>query len=138
MQKVYIVTLGSYSDYRIDSVFSTEKAAKEQVELWYKAKPLSDAQYCEYILDEEKNAEVKYFWKVWFDLKEESFMHKPYEGKEVTKAKIEVFIWGNTLEVKSYISEEHAKKVAVEKHQLYLRLKNEGIPDEQIKEVLES
>lgn len=141
MQKVYIVTTGSYSDYSIHSVFSKEEYAAKQVELMNSANTYlyEDAGYSEYILDNYKDAEVKNYWRLRFDLEKGVFLDKQVaKGKEVTNLRSTVFCYGNKLlVVTSFVAEEHAEKIAVEKYQLYLRLKNEGEENKYIQTILE-
>lgn len=58
-KKIYIVTSGEYSDYRIERVFSTKEKANEFVQ-----QHGTDYGIEEYVVDEEKVKKEEKIWKV--------------------------------------------------------------------------
>ena len=62
-KKIYIVTSGDYSDYRIERVFSTKEKANEFVQ-----QHGTDYRIEEYVVDEEIKKEQK-LWLIAFDTK---------------------------------------------------------------------
>ena len=66
-KKIYIVTSGEYSDYRIDAVFSTRELAEDYIQ-----HNGTDYRIEEYNLDEEIDRNTK-LWRVEFDIKDGEF-----------------------------------------------------------------
>ena len=63
MAKVYIVTSGDYSDYSIDSVFSTREAAEKRCAVWRQEELWDEPIIEEYELEDGSNIEVKQLYK---------------------------------------------------------------------------
>lgn len=59
--KVYIVTSGTYSDYQVESIYSTEEKAKEAIETLIKLVANSDYSIDEYTLDKINLPKYMYF-----------------------------------------------------------------------------
>lgn len=68
-KKIYVVTAGEYSDYRIEAVFSTEEKAYEYVQQ-------NGTDFCieEYNLDEEVVKETK-LWAIEFEIESNRNKH---------------------------------------------------------------
>lgn len=90
-KKIYIVTSGEYSDYRIESVFSTRKKANEYVQQ-------KGTDFCieEYNLDEEVVKETK-LWFIEFEI--ESHEIKQASPKTYNDNKLK-----DTCKVTEYLS----------------------------------
>jgi len=144
--KVYIVTIGSYSDYSIDSVFSTVELAET-----YRSKlEVSGAdcpQILEMELDELENisAVVKTVYHCCISLRDgeiwDGCAKQPsdelwrVESKEIVKCTNQrsdtIYVREQTygygipkIEVSSFVSLEHARKLAVEARQKWIREKH--------------
>lgn len=63
MAKVYIVTSGDYSDYSIDSVFSTREAAEKRCAVWRQEELWGDPRIEEYDLEDGSNVVVEQVYK---------------------------------------------------------------------------
>ena len=63
MAKVYIVTSGDYSYYRIDSVFSSREAAEKRCAVWRQEELWGDPRIEEYELEDGSNIEVEHLYK---------------------------------------------------------------------------
>lgn len=127
IHKVYVVTEGEYSDYRILGVFSTEDLAKEYC-----------GDFCtieEYELDAAgKEEKFVQSYLAWVNL-ETGMLSGKEEGvciaigdKRETHVGVSVWPsenpkWGNVT-VRSFVSQDHANKVAIEKRQEWLRTKS--------------
>lgn len=127
--KIWIVTKGNYSSYRIMGVFSSRAKAKEyqsklgatewdgyggRIETW----PIDEL--CPLVLKD------CYSWAIYLDTGE---LYMPGTGthkelvEESKKFEVNFFIGANRLAARadSYIDEDHAKKLAIEAYQAYLR-----------------
>lgn len=139
IEKVYVVTSGSYSDYQINHIFLNEKDADQYVEEMNKG---DYKQFCVEVFNLNKtNIKTRERWRTDVYSKEPIFKmmehcieddieenkrgettkytwcwEKDYEPNEYYKNKGELI-----GKVFSYISEEHCKKLAVELYQEYLR-----------------
>jgi len=112
--KVYIVTRGCYSDYGIETVFSTRKLAElYQSEL---RDSTSD------ILEMEVDGEVGFVRRKCFyasiDLKTGDVVGE-YQDSRMASPTLRS--QGDGVQVCSFVSAEHARKLAVEKRQEWLR-----------------
>lgn len=63
MAKVYIVTSGDYSDYSIDSVFSSREAAEKRCAVWRQEELRDEPIIEEYELEDGSNIEVEQVYK---------------------------------------------------------------------------
>ena len=63
MAKVYIVTSGDYSDYSIDSVFSSREAAEKRCAVWKQEKLWDEPIIEEYELEDGSNVVVEPVYK---------------------------------------------------------------------------
>ena len=66
-KKIYIVTSGCYSDYRIERVFSTKEKANEFIQ-----QHGTDYRIEEYVVDEEKVKKEEKIWDVEIDIDDNS------------------------------------------------------------------
>ncbi len=121
MPTVYLVTSGEYSDYSVDGAFSTEGLAKE-----FAAKA-EGAQIEPWELDERCQDENCSYWSAELDLATDLLLTRN-SGTEladpktrvatvehadyVCKAHPEGYVYSH-----SYVSQEHANKLCVEKKQ---------------------
>jgi len=71
MEKVYLVTRGSYSAYRVEAGFTTEEAARQYIDLFCKPEQVGwdEARIEEYELDPlaAERAKGVPYWRVWLD-----------------------------------------------------------------------
>lgn len=143
MDKVFVVTSGCYSDYGINAIFSTRKAAQEYID---KARALhaeDDGEYCignvywaadanieEWPLDSESHAKKFDFWTAGMLLDDGAVVEPARKGTEFghPKSKVEqcgVFVPRYNdrpiVRVRSVKSADHAMKMAVEARQGWLR-----------------
>ena len=63
MAKVYIVTSGDYSDYSIDSVFSSREAAEKRCAVWRQEDLWDEPRIEEYELEDGSNVIVEQVYK---------------------------------------------------------------------------
>lgn len=139
--RVYIVTSGTYSDYRINKVFSKKELAEAYLE---QIKDIdSDWSIEEYLLDEDTDLIQRRVYV--YTLFSEEAQRAPYcrmaveEGLPTDRTPKQCVGIGayNSDEHRyftgrSFVSEEHAKKLAVEVYQKWLRLSKSGRPQHEI------
>lgn len=133
MSKVFVVTHGAYSDYCIDAIFSTKEKAEEYVVKYNETNSYDKGEITEWDLDEMENAElITQTWSCRINLNTGDITHeKPNEYKLVVKqgergdTSTDKAIPGFDVHgmATSYISAEHARKLAVELRQKWLREK---------------
>ena len=133
--KVIVLTSGEYSDYSIKAVFSTRKLAKE----WADKADAADEypmhrqwNYEEWEVDSAKEDEVITVWGCGIMLDSGEIVEEaaykelvaPFRSKILQKC-VNVPLYHNrpTARVQSGVSAEHARKVAVETRQAWLRKK---------------
>jgi hypothetical protein len=145
IDKIYIVTSGSYSDYQIERCFLNKSDANKYLEEM-------DEESLRYNAIEEHNLfnspiETRKFWRVSVYSEEPSYdeiiiiseeasvkkrseidkydiiwkMSKEEFDKEVERKKAVYGVGAHIGWVTSYVSEEHCKKLAVELYQEWLR-----------------
>lgn len=136
MNKVFLVTSGSYSDYHVDAAFSNEELAKSYVAERDKAGNSDPGLVEEFLIDEEAAHKCMTYWRVVIRLKDGALIRKE-TGKMVDNPSQRVWDWGTKVhndsspfrvasaEAYSFVSEEHALKVASELRQGFLR---SGLP----------
>jgi hypothetical protein len=149
--KVYIVTQGSYSDYRIAAVHSTRELAEAHVARLTELTDPNEPAFGEYEVDEPGSIpEVvpEYYATIFLATGELFDGHRPrpdYRWPGAASRKVAACggggerVWVNDgsysqqparIEVTSRVSQEHARKVAVERRQRWLRENKvvEGVP----------
>lgn len=114
---VYLVTDGDYSDYHIKAIFSTRELAEA-----YKAKRAPDGYIEEYELDTASSEVLRtcYACHIWIEdgsIREWSFQEW---ALPTTRAR-NVAIGSVGASAYSYVSPKHARKLAIEARQAYLR-----------------
>jgi len=124
--KIYIVTSGDYSDYGVDAVFSTKEKADAYVAT---ARANGDFSCCvnnpdEWELDAIPLESIKSMWTVNCDLGDGSLDEPIGPTAEVvsdgSRGDADIFAPWRAVG-RSYVSAEHAKKLAVEARQKWLR-----------------
>ena len=129
--KVYVVTVGEYSDYGIEKIFLCKSKAEKYIEIYNNKGKYYSAQLEEYetyddnISYDLKN-ETKYYWQS-INMRTGELK---YSGEEKIISNKKTIIEKNEyhshiLTVYSSISLEHAKKVAIEKYQINSQIKLE-------------
>lgn len=132
MTTVYVVTSGSYSDYRIKGIFSTRAKAETYISQcraseacwdkdfndiveWLLNHELEECEYTRYscgvALDDGSLLERKYSQQIWGLPESKSYIAEnvpAYGGRGIARAE-------------SHKSQEHAFKLAVEARQKWLR-----------------
>jgi hypothetical protein len=129
MSKVYVLTEGEFSDYRIVAVFSTREGA-EKVLAGY---PYTCIEIDEWTLDAIAEHEWGMTWYATINLSEGE-AHRYYERqgfRHPTAVTVDFYRPADdapfsTIQVRSPVSAEHAMKVAAEKRQEWLRTKELG------------
>lgn len=136
-KKVYVVRYGEYSDQGISGVFSTKKAAQLYCNVHNKLDPYWGGFWvAEYILDEHKyseNTTVTKYYMVSINKTTGEFevdIDDEYEEYMVGDKEVVVEELDDVFEVFSSKSFEHAKKIAIEKYQVYTQNKLERGQDE--------
>ena len=132
----YVVTSGSYSDYSINSVFSSKKKAQAYID----KQRCTDYEIEEYDVDADEYVELQTTWEYALNAETGDFyswrggyvpghewrrdsLETPFRSRVISYTShkygslkpVLVFISTST------VSHNHAVKVAVEAHQLYLR-----------------
>ncbi len=119
-KKVYIVTSGEYSCYRIEAVFSSKKLAKDYIKLksrigyWYYRIPRIE----EYVLNElPKYPPDKNHYMVSLELNTGNLIGIDFDSENSDKDLVFKFINSFTETEKLWVycwakDEEHAKKIA--------------------------
>lgn len=132
-QTVYLVSHGEYSDYTIDGVFSSEEKAQAYIDAF------PDSQIQRYgesrgieplVVDECVGHEWGHTHECRISCKsgeiDRDWTHSHREMRHPTECEIDEYDHEDDhyICVESPISMDHAKKVAVEKRQEWLRVKN--------------
>lgn len=127
---IYVVTSGSYSDYGIQGIFSTREKADRYISEYNKAHTYSDINNVEeYNLDELDNQFMRQYWTASINLLTGELKAPYYDWQNNDELKrlcnnngrSEHRECNGVFYVDSFVSEEHAKKVCVEKYQEHLR-----------------
>lgn len=121
---VYVVTAGCYSDYGIEAIFSTRELAEDYIV----ANPKKYSGYndiAEWTVDERAGWVPRKGWYLHLGLSDGSVGNK---GSETSTAdpnarNEEPYFMPDYVRVTSYVSAEHALKLAVEARQAWLREK---------------
>jgi hypothetical protein len=126
---IYVVTEGSYSDYGIKAMFSTKAGAEAYIEQIKAQREVdyADTNIEQWQLDQEVGWVAKTAYRCAIDVKTGEVTNE-WEFREiVAKNKrtgdAEVRPNGQFLTVLSYVSADHARKLAVEARQKHLREK---------------
>lgn len=128
---IYAVTDGEYSDYRVEGVFSSKKKAERFIEQYRK----KEGQYCEpQIVEWELNGRgsdvAKTEYRALINLNNgsiESEWEYPALVPKNKRAEPSQFYSNprhtdrKSITVVSYVSKDHARKLAVEAYQKHLR-----------------
>ena len=116
-KKIYIVTKGEYSDYRIDSVFSTEDLAKE-----YLDGKSDDYRMEVYNIDEPMPKHETRLWRIRLDAVTKKLRFAEYAYNDDVKDTVCMYKWYDGAKTKKgltfYIesdSKERAVKIASER-----------------------
>ena len=126
MQTIYVVTSGQYSDYGIEAIFSNKENAERYSKEYNKTTTDSDmSELEEWVMDDPENDELvsKTVWIISIRKDDGRIDCKPYETKILTNKnkKSLAYEYPNHFYIHSFISSEHATKLASEKYQQYLR-----------------
>jgi hypothetical protein len=117
---IYVVTEGSYSDYHIRAVFSTEEKAWAYIDALPENRRDEYEVEC-YGVDETMGWEYGPVWHAAIKWKDgEAWSYKPRDRIRPPSACV-VEETDAAVHVYSPISQEHAEKVAAEKRQEWLR-----------------
>lgn len=133
MQKIYVVTAGSYSEYHLVALFSDEVVANKFAEENNKC---SGDYYVEsYLLDSEPIPVAKPIYSVSIDMATAVITDLPTSSKmalcvnnQLSVTHFHVYVSGFNLcsnhvaTIDSFVSIEHARKVAVELYQKFTRV----------------
>ena len=133
-QIVYAVESGYYSDYGIEGLFSTKEKAQHYIDVRKREDEYWDEErIVEYELDELATARWVSYWHcgIFIDTGEIK-EHHGGESRELTSSRkrgeilqdaVSILAYSGRLftRVKSYVSAEHAQKLAVEARQAHLR-----------------
>ena len=130
MKKIYIVTSGEYSDFHIDKVFSTKKLAHKfignggeqfSIETWD--------------VDKKSEGKIRQIFEIWIRLDNGELFHEgnSFLLDEDNKRACWTGITSQHAQGHSFVSSEHAHKLAVEARQKWLRERYErGEPLKQL------
>ena len=137
---IYLVTSGSYSDYSIEGVFSSEDKAKAYVQQANAKSYSTDRSIEEWTVDENENLRCMEVWRCQLEAQSNYFKANPTmptsrsqrvlwpEGK-----RSEIQMWGRgyekVIDTFSAVSPEHAVKLAIEKRQEWLRKTELGLAE---------
>jgi hypothetical protein len=138
VNNVWIVTEGDYSDYHICGVFSSEEKAREFINAPSHATEYGIEQWD---IDSLPQLQWRQCWRVYILMSDGSWYHPSQaEGSKMGHWEIgdpNERGYGNNGPVycsgHSYISWDHALKLAAEKRQEVLRLRAQGLGDEEIR-----
>lgn len=127
MDNIYLVTSGEYSDYGIHAAFSTEKKAQAYIESSTGISVYGDAPEIEIWPIDNPKCVCRMSWHVTV-CANGKFGPRVFEYPEQTEGPIRTATYRVTgraggIHVTSYVSAEHALKVAAEEAQAILRAK---------------
>lgn len=129
--RVYVVTVGEYSDYCIEKIFLCKSKAEKYIEIYNNIRKYNSAQLEEYeTYDDNISYDLKkgtkYYWQS-INMETGELEHSGTDNIISNKKTIieEEKYRSNLLTVYSSISFEHAKKVAIEKYQINSQIKLE-------------
>lgn len=145
-KKVFLVTAGEYSDYRIEAAFSTQELAEAYQADSNKVDGYEKAHIEVWDLDHQSETVVKEYWvariqfsdggiQAWNDGPYYSWARPNQRTKdwpnfevypERRKNSEELYI-PEVFQITSFVSQEHANKVAIEKRQQIMARKAIGI-----------
>lgn len=131
MSIVYIVTSGSYSDYGIVAVFSTKEKAEAFIEQRRQTECYDhdDNEIEEWTLDEESGKVARALFSCFLQAESGDVVHEqgrtelaPPTARGMGTTIMDCFykdrgVFKNVIKAESYVSAEHAKKLAVEARQ---------------------
>ena len=122
---VYVVTSGSYSDYGIETVFSTREAAEAYIAEGEKLTYSDYNKIEEWPVDERAGFIMRPYWLVWMMKDGSTENTRELEALAAPTARSgevgEIGNWG--FQAESFVSAEHALKLAAEARQEWLRKK---------------
>lgn len=129
-REIYIITVGEYSDYHIDACFLDKEKAERYLEQAKLVNCYDGARLEVYILNEGQEKVVRKYWSSKIDVltgkiteNEETFYEwadQSERGEYTNFEKLGTYI-PTELYSNSYISSEHANKLAIEARQNFLR-----------------
>jgi hypothetical protein len=131
--KVYVLTSGEHSDYRVEGVFSSEDAARRFTEKFPKGEFDDWNDPIEHEVDEPLDHEMGPSWTVKINLesgeiKDPFPAHETRHRRHPSACEVHECWWmgspptpAGELSVRSPTSREHAVEVAVERRQEWLR-----------------
>lgn len=119
-QTIYVLTEGSYSDYHIIGVYSTEELAKEAKEFAYPYADIEEyslnqipehppgmkawhVRICNGVLESANQTSINYF-----DVGEHEYIHEVTKYNPERKVFFDVCCWA--------VDKEHAEKIALDKY----------------------
>jgi hypothetical protein len=132
VKTVFLVTSGAYSDYHVSCAFSTKELAEAYIEECSLSGDSDPGAVEEFPVDEEAVSKCVPYWQVEITLESGALVRKRC-GKMVVNPSLRVWDFGTkvsnyrfpnqvpTAEACSFVSEEHALKVAAELRQEFLR-----------------
>jgi hypothetical protein len=115
---VYVVTSGTYSDYRIDGLFSTQEAAETY------AKQIESHEHPsveEYELDSEVGKFRQNVYHVHLNASTGDLLYNYHNDQLVAPHFTRSYTFGGVSHGDSVVSAEHALKLAAEARQKHLR-----------------
>jgi hypothetical protein len=124
---IYVVTTGCYSDYRIQAVFDDKPMAEAWVAEYNKERKKDDA-YAAMIEEYPLNEQAGYIRRNLYccaislatgDIDLESDYATSMASPHARAGEIDVY--SNSALAESYVSAEHARKLAIEARQKHLR-----------------
>jgi len=128
--KVWLVSSGCYSDYEIEGIFSEESLARAYcAELHSRGKYFDDADVSEWEVDSEAGKVFRTAFRACirlvsgeiFGMESESLILASPHARSMNNAYGAEIGTNSYLEVFSFVSPEHARKLAVEHRQAWLR-----------------
>lgn len=137
MNKIYIVTTGEYSDYRIVKVFLDKEKAEKYAEVYQKTDKCADNTSVEEHVMYDDCFEITLtkpntYYAQYIDLEDgELGWNGEKEALSTAPSFYEILYGGLGLMAYSLKSKEHAKKIAIEQYQIHTQRIFEGIDPEQ-------
>jgi hypothetical protein len=144
--EVFVVTIGEYSDYGMDSIFSTRELAEARVSELKKINSHDEGRIEVWIVDEQRECVARECWTAYIDMKTGNLTEGEKSRYEFARPCQRVMDYPNwdiyptkhpnsdkmndlphTIYVSSFVSQAHANKVVIEKRQQMLARKASGV-----------
>ena len=124
--KVFVVTSGIYSDYSINAIFSTKELAEENCNKFNNdTNSYEHRSVEEWDVDFEKDFDWNFQYQCMINVKTGDFFNE-YESRKYDSWTDKPFsVCNSGLRVFSHKNAEHARKLAMEARQAYLRKQTE-------------